>query len=927
MSDFSTGDFQPPTPDEFDFRSASEFTDSGKDIEELQGGDPIGDAKSRSFNFEGLTLWEALELWLFHPVRVTRELIRIILKTDQQPPSGGESEWPEDDEAWLNDTSPMIAPQHGALSVPPWLARLGQYFRLDYEAAIIAGLLLLAIVFAFIGSGVLREAALDPLKKAQGDLGNSTFWLFMAGLLVLGIAGWGFWRGWSGRRQQELTSSEIEVSDTSEVAEAIAPVDEGIEREGDVVAQLVAWGERHAIRIGMLPVATILSMLTYRQNLTTNLSGEITGIIFTARGFITWMLSILVWYLVFAVDLNGVYRRIVRDGQSAVQALGWRRPAFRWRWAHVALLGIVCVAAYFRLNDLGAIPPEMTSDHIEKLIDATKVENGIYAVFFPNNGGREGFQMYAVAAIADWGGVGFNFHALKYATVIEGLLTVLLSFGVAKAVIGRDDEDREQLSDWVGLSMAALIAISSWHTMLSRLGLRIVLTPLTALLVIFFLVRAIRHQRRADFIYLGLVLGFGTYFYQANRMLPAVVGLSVVLAILFHSRGRLAIIQNYTVSLLMAGVIAIAVYVPMYRYSQEFPREFWNRTYGRMFGDRSFDCVDAESGRLDFCQPSIREMFDLLQERRYGPDLAQTGFEAIQENYEDALVSYMYEGDGQWISNGGGYPALDSRTAGLYMLGILLWLMLMIQRRDAALAVIPLGVLVMLLPSALAIAPGLNENPSFTRTSGTLPFAFMMAALPLGMLGHQVVVAGYMRRVYYAVAVLLVAWLLYGAAGANYDAYFDTYRTGYEQSWRPYNQIAAPLKEFADGRGSFGNAFYVNQAHWLDHRILGSSAGDLFWPNGLVQAEDVYQRMQLNQGTSYAYDPTQPLLFYVHLEDTGSREFLEQNFPGGQIREIVAARGNNFYVYEVPAGWDWLAARITAETARLGCIINCVPGP
>ena len=80
-------------------------------------------------------------------------------------------------------------------------------------------------------------------------------------------------------------------------------------------------------------------------------------------------------------------------------------------------------------------------------------------------------------------------------------------------------------------------------------------------------------------------------------------------------------------------------------------------------------------------------------------------------------------------------------------------------------------------------------------------------------------------------------------APVNYESYFETYRSGYEQAWRPYSQISAPLKNLRNGRGSYGNAFYVNTAHWLDHRVLGSVAGDLSWPNGLVNVQDVYQQI------------------------------------------------------------------------------------
>ena len=51
----------------------------------------------------------------------------------------------------------------------------------------------------------------------------------------------------------------------------------------------------------------------------------------------------------------------------------------------------------------------------EKLLDALRVNDGYRGIFFPNNGGREGFQMYFVALIANLG-AGFSFNALKLAS-------------------------------------------------------------------------------------------------------------------------------------------------------------------------------------------------------------------------------------------------------------------------------------------------------------------------------------------------------------------------------------------------------------------------------------------------------------------------------------------------------------------------------
>jgi hypothetical protein len=918
----------------------------------------------KPFVFEDLNLLQALELILYHPVQAGTELMRIVLNADRvkgspfkpfaaAPPANpewvaGGSEDGSGRKILTAKPSPHAdSDQFLFMSLRPRRSWITKYLSLDSEQLGLVGILLFSILFALLGSGLLRESALDPQKRSNNDLGGSEFWFFMSALmyaLAAIIQSRDWWQATLERLARRLERlGGVQPEAHLPLIDEQSPVNTGpsmqtpqtaleptmsawvLQSQG-FPASIFAWVERHILRLFLVPIAMLLSWLAYDRNVATDLNGNITGIVFTRSGTIVWVLSIIAWYIIFMVDLNGLYQRIAIEREPLNSVFAWRLPRMHWRSPHIALLLIVLVAAYFRLHNLDEIPPEMTSDHIEKLINATEIRDGMYAMFFANNGGREAFQMYVVAAIADWGGVGFNFRALKYATVVEGILCVLLSFWVAKAMIGRDTEESERLGTWVGLAMAGLMAVSAWHTMLSRLGLRIVLTPLTTLLVMFFLARALRYSRRADFVHLGLVLGFGTYFYQANRMLPILVVAAVGLAIVFRARLDLPLAWRYTSNLALAGVIAIAIYLPMHRYAQQYPREFWSRTYGRMFGDRSFDCVDAQ-GRLDFCPPTLFEALDLLKERRYGPNGDMTGYEALRKNYKDAFISYMWTGDRQWITNGGGYPALDSRTTAFYMLGVFAWLVWLLRRRDVAMVVIPLGILIMLLPSALAIAKGLNENPSFTRISGTLPFVFFTAALALGQFAHHVVLAGRSRMIYQLVAAGILAIILYSAAGPNYDEYFKVYRTGYETSWRPYSQIAAPLHEFGTGRGSFGNAFYVHTNHWLDHRILGAVAGDFTWPNGLIKVEDVYQQMLRNQGTRYAYDPQRPLLFYIYPDNKEAIALLEQNFHGGQLREIPADHLNNFYVYEVPAGWDWLAGRLATETARLMCIINCIPGP
>ncbi len=241
---------------------------------------------------------------------------------------------------------------------------------------------------------------------------------------------------------------------------------------------------------------------------------------FTTLGVVMWVASTVLWVIVFAPAEWSV-------GAFVTAIRGIRLPR---GWTLITLVGIMVVAGLFRFTNLNGIPSEMTSDHVEKILDSQRILDGNPQVFFPNNGGREPIQFYLMAIISQLPGLGLNFFTLKFLTVVEGLICIPVLWWMGREIIG---EDEPELGNVVGLLLAALVAVSYWHTMLSRLGLRIVLTVIVTGLLMIFLSRAMRRNRRGDFIKAGLVLGIGVYAYQATRMLPVVVVAGVVLAILF----------------------------------------------------------------------------------------------------------------------------------------------------------------------------------------------------------------------------------------------------------------------------------------------------------------------------------------------------------------------------------------------------------
>jgi hypothetical protein len=616
---------------------------------------------------------------------------------------------------------------------------------------------------------------------------------------------------------------------------------------------------------------------------------------FTVIGVIAWVVSIVMVVALFAPPGWG-WQSFWNGIRSVRLPRGWTL------WV---LLGIILVAAVFRFKDLGTVPPEMTSDHVEKILDAQDIVlHGASEVFFRNNGGREPIQFYLLALISGLPGLGFNFSTLKFLTVIEGLICIPLLWWMGREMIG---EQEPELGNLVGVLLAALAATSSWHVMLSRLGLRIVLTVIFTCLVIVYLSRALRRNQRGDFIKAGLALGFGLYAYQSIRMLPIVIVLGVGMAIIFKIIGSRVearkIIRAYIYHLAVLTVVAVVIFVPMMMFSLQYPNDFWRRTSGRLFGDELYQTTN-EKGELVVRFATLEEQLAAFQ----------NNIGKLLVNIRNALLMYNWKGDVAWITNTPNRPEMDMFAGSLLVVGLGAWLARMIRRRDPAdWLMIPM-IFIMLLPSALSVAYPI-ENPSATRTSGTLPEVYVFTALPLAivMLSFKRLLPGWRGKL----AVILAAGaILFFSLSDNWNSYFgDYYRSYLVSSPAPYTVAGQFLRGFAESDGSYGNAYMIAYKYWWDHRAIGIEAGRPGWPNGIndPDGDDVglypvdampgflYLASRKPDSDPYRLDPNKDLLFFYSPQDVVTEQKLSEWFPNGYAQVNSTYKpGADFMTYRVP---------------------------
>lgn len=812
-------------------------------------------------SFEDLTLAEVLGLLFKAPRPTLRALVALTTASD-----GGARQWRS-----AVERTPLVPPLTQQAAATPRQAA-AEAEPIAPAMKVRFGLWMLAFVIAWWGNSILAS---NPLNRNEmQELRRGAPFLLAAFVIWIGAeiyANWPAIRAWWKSRR--------------EVAERAQSVPSAPLINVQDIQQLPI------LRLSFLGGGALFMVLTWIGTSNNR---------FTFTGFWSWMFSIVLITAALAPEgwtLSNGWRGL----QEGVSRIRLRNNA-----TFFALVAIVALGAVFRFSDLAGVPPEMTSDHVEKILDAQRVVQGTYNVFFANNGGREPFQMYAMALLSQVPGLGMNFETLKILAILEGLLTLPILWLLGREIIGEHDR---RLGNAVGLVLAALVAASYWHTAITRLSLRIVLTPLVASLLLIYLSRAMRHNRRGDFIVAGLILGFGLYTYQAVRMLPVVVVVGVGMAFVFHAR-NLRDRARYAIHLGALVLVAFTVFVPLMRYWDQYPESFWMRTSGRLLGDDVIQEEDA-AGNIVMRNATIEDRLDAFERN----------LPVLGNNLRNALLMYNWKGDVAWINGAPNYPAMDIFTGALLIIGLAAWTVWMVRTRDVVIVLIPVMLLIMLLPSALSIAYPI-ENPSATRTSGSLPSAYLMAALPLALLAVE------LRRVLPrqmaltpAIPVALVVAVVLGAYVANSNLYFGRYRESYELSSLPYSEPGRILRGFALSDGSYGNAFVIAYPYWWDHRAVGMEGGILDWPNGIVTREQVpdfvYDVWQCGDNR-YRLDPERDLLFFYNPRDTETADLLSVWFREGRaIRYPSYQLGDDFMFYRVPAlgveGMEEFTNRYTTE--------------
>ncbi len=413
----------------------------------------------------------------------------------------------------------------------------------------------------------------------------------------------------------------------------------------------------------------------------------------------------------------------------------WRTtPLHRW-----LLGGILGLALFLRLYQLGSVPVGINGDELFNAIDAAKIGGGNWPVYFPGNMGRESLFFYLIAAAQ--GLLGRTIAAFRLPAALLGVGSVLLAH-----LLGRDLFQRR-----VGLLAAGFTAVSLWPLMQSRWGLRAVSLTFFTGLSLYLLQRAVQNGRWQTWLLGGLAVGLTLYTYIPARLFPLVI--LIWWGWLAWERRELARSQwRYA---LLSVLAALLVFAPFGWYMAQHP--------------------------------------DLVNQRIYSMTAAyrpalQGEFAPLWAAVKATLAAFSFQGDPDWRYHVGGKPLFDPLTSLFFYLGAALSLRNAWRKSGTAQGAAASAYALLWLWAGAMFAPNalLDAKPSFLRAAGAILPVYLLATLGVEAVNGwlQEKWAAWRERPYLFPALVVVGlgltlantWHSYFVVWNNYPEVRDIYQ-------------------------------------------------------------------------------------------------------------------------------------------------------
>ncbi len=347
--------------------------------------------------------------------------------------------------------------------------------------------------------------------------------------------------------------------------------------------------------------------------------------------------------------------------------------ALNRRLGTILFVAILVLAAFLRVHKLSSLPPGISVDEAQWVLNALNASRGSLGLLFEGSS-NIGFAAYiGLGAVLLW--LWESVLALRYLNAALGVVMVAGLYFWAKDSFGRR----------AALLAAFLAAVSPWALTLSRNVLPINLALAALVWLCFLAQRAYKTGKWGYSVAAALTMVAGCFSARLFWLVPVVFAVAAVVLLLqrkfVSSRKRL---------LVSTAVVGLLVLVPM--------------------------AVLLLIGKANPAAGIVRS--------NVGDN---TGFTVVAkaslENAGKTVLMFFTSGDENYTHNLGGVPLLNAFTALMFLLGVLLALA---RRSRMAYGFVGIGLTVLVLPSIVGLGV---DAPDAYRAALAMPFIFMLAGI------------------------------------------------------------------------------------------------------------------------------------------------------------------------------------------------------
>jgi hypothetical protein len=325
------------------------------------------------------------------------------------------------------------------------------------------------------------------------------------------------------------------------------------------------------------------------------------------------------------------------------------------------LAGVIVLAIFFRFYQIAQMPGGLFPDEAANGLDVNLMQQGHLQPFYERGNGREALFFYLLWGSVSVFGKGPWQHHMVSAAI--GVLSVLMCFLVTKRLFLLDNStDDESLKNHRAINIALLssflMAVSTWHVVLSRTAFRAILIPLFSSLAFYFILRTFQAKILKSRLFFSFLFGasfaLGFYTYIAYRILVPILGVLIlwpILASLKTSDFKNQVKKFLASVLLFLVVFTIFIY-PLAKYFYQHPGSFVGR-----------------AGQVSVFNP---ELYIIDGVQLYGKPPLGAVLQVAVKVAETQLAGFFAHGDLNWRQNISGQPFLSPLVSPFFGVGLIM---------------------------------------------------------------------------------------------------------------------------------------------------------------------------------------------------------------------------------------------------------------